>query len=276
MNKSHLVLRRLKVALCGGILAVAFTALIIWAFHVDSLYSLQLKEVIIITCMVSGIVVFGLLITIEAENLPSQLLSSLKSIYYQRGQIMAHAKNLPAQLLSSLKSTCYHITKQRSQIMAHGVGIRIAPYAIGIACFILPFIQISCSGEKVVSFTGVQLVTGSEMAKPMSDEKEKIPPAPTAIIALVALVVGVILAIKLTRGASLLSATAGGVAVVSMVLLKTKMDAEIMKQAGGMAISADYQLGFWGVCIMSIAGAILALMRLQNIDAQPQPEQKQP
>lgn len=161
-------------------------------------------------------------------------------------------------------------------MLQKSVGIRIAPYAIGIACFILPFIQISCSGEKVMSFTGVQLVTGSEMANPMSDEKEKIPPAPTAIIALVALVAGVVFAIKLSRGASILSAIAGGVAVVSMVLLKTNMDAEVMKEAGGMAISADYQLGFWGVCIMSIAGAILALMRLQEKGEQQQPAQQQP
>ena len=152
------------------------------------------------------------------------------------------------------------------------VGIRIAPYVIGIACFILPFIQISCSGEKVMSFTGVQLVTGSEMANPMSDEKQKIPPEPTAIIALVALVVGVVFAIQLSRGGAILSAISGGAAVISMIVLKTNMDAEIMKEAGGMAITADYQMGFWGVCIASAAGAILALMRLQDAGAIPPPQ----
>lgn len=152
------------------------------------------------------------------------------------------------------------------------VGIRIAPYAIGIACFILPFIQISCSGEKVMSFTGVQLVTGSEMANPMSDEKEKMPPAPAAIIAMAALVVGVVFAIQLSRGGTILSAVSGGVAVISMILLKANMDAEIMKEAGGMGITADYQMGFWGVCIMSVVGAILALMRLQDSGATPPPQ----
>ena len=152
------------------------------------------------------------------------------------------------------------------------VGIRIAPYMIGIACFILPFIQISCSGEKVMSFTGVQLVTGSEMANPMSEEKQKIPPEPTAIIALVALVLGVVFAIQISRGGAILSAVSGGFAVISMIALKTNMDAEIMKEAGGMAISADYQMGFWGVCIASAAGAILALVRLQDADAIPPPQ----
>lgn len=149
------------------------------------------------------------------------------------------------------------------------VGIRIAPYVIGIACFILPFIQISCSGEKVMTFTGVQLVTGSEMAQPMSDEKQKIPPEPTAIIALVALVVGVVFAIQISRGGAILSAVSGGVALIFMIVLKTNMDAEIMKEAGGMPISADYQMGFWGVCIASAVGAILSLMRLQGAGATP-------
>lgn len=149
------------------------------------------------------------------------------------------------------------------------IGIRIAPYVIGIACFILPFIKISCSGEKLMSFTGVQLVTGSEMSNPMSDEKEKMPPEPTAVIALIALVVGVVFAIQLSRGGAILSAVSGGVAVISLILLKTNLDTEIMKEAGGMAISADYQMGFWGACLMSAAGAILALMRLQGASAEP-------
>ena len=156
------------------------------------------------------------------------------------------------------------------------VGIRIAPYVIGIACFILPFMQISCSGEKIMSFTGVQLVTGSEMANPMSDEKERIPSEPTAIIALVALVAGVIFSSQLSRRASIISAIAGSVAVVSMVVMKTRMDAEIMQEAGGMGVSVDYQLGFWGVCIMSVIGAVLAMLRLGDQGAEQQPAQQQP
>lgn len=141
------------------------------------------------------------------------------------------------------------------------VGFRIAPYAIAIACFILPFIQISCDGKKMMSFTGVQMVTGSEMANPMSEKTERIPSEPRAIIALIALVAGVAFSINLTRNASIMSAVAGGVALISMILLKTTADAEIMKQASGMPITVEYQLGFWSVCIMAIVGIILALMR---------------
>jgi hypothetical protein len=144
------------------------------------------------------------------------------------------------------------------------VGFRIAPYAIAILCFILPFIQISCDGKKMMSFTGVQLVTGSEMKSPMTDDTEKIPPAPTAIIALAALVAGVVFALKLDRGSSILSSVAGGVAFISMIILKTNMDAEIMKESSGMPVTADYQIGFWSVCILALAGAILGLMRLQK------------
>ena len=154
-------------------------------------------------------------------------------------------------------------------MLHQSVGFRIAPYAIAIICFILPFVQISCSGEKLMSFTGVQLVTGMEMKSPMSEKTEKIPPETTAIIALVALVFGVVIALKTDSGSSILSAVAGGVALISLIILKTNMDAEIMKKAGGMAVSADYKLGFWGVCIGSLVGAILALMRLQKTTEQP-------
>ena len=143
-------------------------------------------------------------------------------------------------------------------------GIRIAPYVIGIVCFILPFLQISCDGKKVMQFTGVQLVTGSEMKEPMSEKTRKIPAEPFAVIALVALAVGAAFCIHAGRSRAIVAAVAGGAAALSMIIMKTRMDAEITKQASGMPITVDYLFGFWAVCLSAIAGLILAIMRMKD------------
>lgn len=144
------------------------------------------------------------------------------------------------------------------------VGIRIAPFALGILCFILPFMDISCSGEKVMSFTGVQLVTGAEMENPMSDETEKIPPNTAAIMALVALGLGVVFSLGATRNGAIFAAIAGAVAFAAMLIMKTNLDAELLKGADGMPIFAEYKAGFWGVCIAALVGAVLSFMRMKG------------
>ncbi len=144
------------------------------------------------------------------------------------------------------------------------IGVRIAPYVVGIVCFVLPFIQVSCSGEKVMQFTGIQLVTGSETKEPMTGETKKIPPTPLAIIALVALLAGACFCLPATRASSTLAAIAGGVATVAMLFLKMRTDADITKEAQGMPITVEYLMGFWLVCIAAIGGLILSIMRTKE------------
>ena len=143
-------------------------------------------------------------------------------------------------------------------------GIRIAPFLIGIICFILPFLSISCDGNKLMSFTGVQLVTGAELKDSLSGESRRIPSDPMAVIALLALVAGLCLAVSNTRRTAIGSALAAAAATLSMLFLKFRMDAQIMKHASGMPIAADYQLGFWLVCLASVLGLIMSVMRVEN------------
>ena len=148
--------------------------------------------------------------------------------------------------------------------MIQNSGIRIAPYLVGVVLFILPFIQVSCSGDKVLQLTGVQLVTGSEMQEPMSEKTKKIPPEPLSVAAIIALGIGAAFCISRGRVQSILAAIAGGVALVAMIVLKTRMDAEITKQTAGMPITVEYLAGFWGVCIAALAGLILSIMRVNE------------
>ena len=147
-------------------------------------------------------------------------------------------------------------------------GIRIAPYAVAIVCFILPFMQLSCSGEKMMSLTGVQLVTGSEMKNPMTEDTQKISPDWHAIVALIALAVGIAFCFAVGRPQSIAAGVSGIIALAVMILLKTAADAEIMKEASGFPITVEYKAGFWGVCIASLVGIVLSFMRVRTEQGQ--------
>lgn len=143
-------------------------------------------------------------------------------------------------------------------------SIRMAPFVVGILCFVLPFLHISCDGNKVMQLTGVQLVTGFDMKNPMTEETSHNPSERLAVIALVALAVGAAFCVHAGRARAIVAAFSGGAALLALLLLKSRMDAQILKEASGMPISLDYLLGFWAVCLSSLAGTILSIMRVKH------------
>lgn len=114
-----------------------------------------------------------------------------------------------------------------------------------------------------MQFTGVQLVTGSEMKEPMSGQIKKTAPMPGAVITLVALFIGAGFSLGSSRSMSVAAAISGALATAFMLFLKTRIDADIAKEASGMPITADYLVGFWAVLIAAIAALVLSLMRVQ-------------
>ena len=38
-----------------------------------------------------------------------------------------------------------------------------AAYLLALICFLLPFVEVSCNGQKVVSLTGIQLLAGPQV-----------------------------------------------------------------------------------------------------------------
>lgn len=146
------------------------------------------------------------------------------------------------------------------------VKIRPAIFGIIIICFFLPFLVVSCQGQKIVEITGFQLVTGSEIKQPdMSDKlksiglsqekkEEKIKPEPFAILAFIFAFIG--LGISFLKGqksfiASFITGLAGA---ISLLLLKAKLDNEILKQGEGI-LQLEYTKGFWLTFLLFLLAA---------------------
>ncbi len=126
---------------------------------------------------------------------------------------------------------------------------KISPAILGIAliCFFLPWINISCQGEKVATYTGIQLVTGTTIEqKGMFGEKkvEKVDAEPLAIATLICVIVGLGLSFLKGRKSAIAPAIVSAGGLVLLLLLKSKITNDILREGGGV-IQVGYSVGFW-------------------------------
>jgi len=139
---------------------------------------------------------------------------------------------------------------------------RISPAIFGILliCFFLPWVSVSCQGQKVITLTGIQLVTGisieeSEVFRdlkrfnhpyirtPSPSSAEKINGEPLAILTFLATIGGLILSLLKSKIGLLGSAIAGGIGIILLYALSSKLINETLKHGLGI-LQLDYRFGF--------------------------------
>lgn len=125
-----------------------------------------------------------------------------------------------------------------------------------VLCFFLPLVTVSCGGMKAFTLTGQQLATGTTLTQSQPfgpPQTQKIDAEPFAALAGVCAILGVILSVvgrKLSTG----SAVVAGIGVISLFIMRARLDAEIQKQGQGIA-SVNYESGFTLLVALFIAAA---------------------
>lgn len=140
--------------------------------------------------------------------------------------------------------------------MGHRPKVSPAIFIATILCFLFPFITVSCGGQKVATFSGVQLATGTSVSQPQMfgpTQKKDVAPEPLAAIAALCTIVGLALSF-LPAKVALGPAISGGVGALFLLLLKSKMDDQIVKQGQGM-LQVNYEAGFTLTLVLLVAGA---------------------
>jgi hypothetical protein len=139
---------------------------------------------------------------------------------------------------------------------------KISPAVFGIIiiCFFFPFMDISCSGQKVISFSGIQMVTGTTIEKPTmfgeKTENEKIDPEPLAVATFVFVIAGLLLSFVNIRKSAILPAIFALIGIITLLMLRVKIDNDILKQGEGV-IQVAYIFGFWSILFFLIIATLL-------------------
>ena len=138
-------------------------------------------------------------------------------------------------------------------------------YGIIILLFFLPFVNLSCSGQTIMSLSGFQLITGADYkANSMFGETttseakadEKVDSQPLALFALLAAVVAMALSFVKMRTMSLVNIVISALGAIFLILLKINMDGDA-KLSAQAVITLDYQFAYWLSVILFIGAAVV-------------------
>ncbi|MBW4571923.1 MAG: hypothetical protein KME31_29095 [Tolypothrix carrinoi HA7290-LM1] len=156
---------------------------------------------------------------------------------------------------------------------------KISPalFTLTLICFFLPFITVSCRQEEIATLNGIDLAIGKTVRQPSifgnQSKEEKIPADPLATIALISGVIGLGTSFIKAKKSAIAPAGAGIVGFILLLMLKSKIDSEIVKQGQGLLL-VSYGFGFWLAFIFFISATFLNVYSL--IDSQKDDEPTHP
>lgn len=144
-------------------------------------------------------------------------------------------------------------------------------YGVIVILFFLPFVNLSCGGQTIMSITGFQLITGTEVnasgmfggdfnatTETDVDQKKEVESQPLALFAFVAAIIGLILSFFKMRIPALINIVFSIAGVVFLILLKVNLDGNAdLNVSGQNVITLDYQFAYWLSIILFAAGAVV-------------------
>jgi len=132
-------------------------------------------------------------------------------------------------------------------------------FGLIIILFLMPFVNVSCTQMVKFSFTGVDMVQGKtiEIKEPFSGkvQRERINPEPHARLAFGCAIIGLLFGFAKFRPARLFNTLAGFCGAVMLLLLKNKVDNEVLKEGGGI-IAVNYDFAYWAALILFLVAAV--------------------
>jgi hypothetical protein len=111
-----------------------------------------------------------------------------------------------------------------------------------LLCFFLPFVTVSCGGQKIFTLSGQQMATGTEITELGQHKSQRIDPHPFASVAALCALAGVALSLAGTRLAAV-TAASGAAGAVSLGVMASRMETEIQRATQGMG-QVNVEAGF--------------------------------
>lgn len=139
-----------------------------------------------------------------------------------------------------------------------------AVFGIALICFFLPWLDVSCSGQKVITFSGIQLATGKTIDGPTmfgQKQQKRIGGEPLAIIPLLATLAAIGLGFAKHRQGAIGPAVAGAIGALFLLLLKAKIDDTVFRESGGV-LKVEYTGAFYLTLILYLAGIAIGVYPL--------------
>lgn len=173
-----------------------------------------------------------------------------------------------AHEVSDLATQCpncsYPIKSEKDKVVSNQVNKELDPkikwnhfswstLLFAVILFALPFCNINCSGTKVLSLTGVNLVTGKTIEG--TDATREMPSNIWAIAALSSIGLAFLISIFLQK-THLITGLLGIAGIVFLISLQMNINLQVSQQPLAI-ISVDYEIAYWASIALTGFAAII-------------------
>ncbi|MDO9465195.1 MAG: hypothetical protein Q7J67_07865 [bacterium] len=118
-------------------------------------------------------------------------------------------------------------------------------FGIILICFLLPFISVSCNGQKCLTLSGRQLITGTTIKYPSGfgyTQEQKIDGEPLALIVFLCATGGLLLSFAKHKSGIIGTTISGVAGLIALLSLKGKLNNDIARE--GMGSYFEYLIGY--------------------------------
>jgi hypothetical protein len=139
---------------------------------------------------------------------------------------------------------------------------RVSPiiFVASALCFFLPFVTVSCGGQRVTSFSGLQLATGTTVQQPQmfgTPRQQRVDPDPTTALAAMCTLGAVLFSLA---GVRIVPGVLGGFGAVLLLITKARLDNQVQSKGGGL-LQIQYEFGFVMAVLLLLTGTAWSIYR---------------
>lgn len=133
-----------------------------------------------------------------------------------------------------------------------------------LLCSFLPFVSVTCQGQRLATLTGIQLVSGTTIHEPTgfdggSGKAHRMKPEPLVIAAYGFALIGLLVSLTHGTGDSRPVAAIAGLGSVCLLIARARIDSQAGEAGFGMpGLSIEYELGFWISLLLFCLTTVLA------------------
>jgi hypothetical protein len=143
-----------------------------------------------------------------------------------------------------------------------------ASFALAFVFFLFTFCDFNCSGTRIASLKGIDMVKGTSIQQPSlfgPSKSQKIPPAPWAILAFVSSIVGFGLYFTTKKEKNILAAGVGAIGAAALLILQYVISDKIDKEGQGQIV-AEFTFAYWGAFLAFVAAAVFNFTKAKRDD----------
>jgi len=143
--------------------------------------------------------------------------------------------------------------------MLNKLKITPALFVLSLLLFLLPWVNVSCGGQTVVSISGFEMVTGTQVSAQSQygrSRSQKVETEPIAILLLLVTIAGLIGFTKF-KNIYMIEAILGAVGIILMIVLQLKLNVDAGKERFGLS----WQFAYWLNLFVYIGIAVISLIK---------------